>query len=41
MSKNELLSALTLSKPVKKGKKLKTNFSKERIESIKKMILGI
>ena len=36
MSKNELLSVLTLSKPVKKGKKTKTNFSKARIEKIRK-----
>ena len=36
MSKNELLNVLTLSKPVKKGKKPKTNFSKARIEKIRK-----
>ena len=36
MPKNELSSALTLSKPVKKGKKPKTNFSKARIEKIRK-----
>ena len=36
MSKNELLSALTLSKPVKKGKKPKTSFSKARREKIRK-----
>ena len=36
MSKNELLSALTLSKPVRKCKKSKTNFSKARIEEIRK-----
>ena len=36
MSKDELLSALTLPKPVKKGKKLKTSFSKARIEKIRK-----
>ena len=36
MSEYELLSALTSSKPVKKGKKPKTNFSKARIEKIRK-----
>ena len=36
MSKGELLSALTQSKPVKKGKISKTNFSKTRIEEIRK-----
>ena len=36
MSKDELLSALTLSKPVKKGKMPKTSFSKARIEKIRK-----
>ena len=36
MSENELLSFLTSSKPVKKGKKPKTNFSKVRIEKIRK-----
>ena len=36
MSEDELLRALTSSKPVKKGKKLKTNFSKARIEKIRK-----
>ena len=36
MSKNEVLSTLTPSKPVKKGKKSKTNFSKVRIEKIRK-----
>ena len=36
MSEDELLSALTSSKPVKKGEKLKTNFSKARIEKIRK-----
>ena len=36
MSKNELLSALTLSKPVKKGKKPKTSFSIARREKIRK-----
>ena len=36
MSQDELLSALNLSKPVKKGKKEKTNFSKARIEKIRK-----
>ena len=32
MSEDELLSALTLPKPAKKDKKLKTNLSKARIE---------
>ena len=32
MSEGELLNALNLSKPVKKGKNPKTNFSKARIE---------
>ena len=36
MSKGELLSVLTPSKHVKKGKKPKTNFSKARIEKIRK-----
>ena len=36
MSENELLSGLTPSKPVKKGKKIKTHFSKARIEKIRK-----
>ena len=36
MSEDELLSAFTLSKPVKKGKKTKANFSKPRIEQIRK-----
>ena len=36
MSEDELLSALTLSKPVIKGKKPKTNFSKAIIEKIRK-----
>ena len=36
MSEDELLSALTSSKPVKKGKKQKTNFSKSQIEKIRK-----
>ena len=36
MSKDELLSVLTPSKPVKKGKKPKANFSKARIEKIRK-----
>ena len=36
MSEDELLSALTSSKPIKKGKKPKTNFSKVRIEKIRK-----
>ena len=35
-SKDELLSSLTSSKPAKKGKKPKTNFSKARIEEIRK-----
>ena len=36
MSKGELLSALIPSKPAKKGKKPKTNFSKARIEKVRK-----
>ena len=36
MSEDELLSALTSSKPVRKGEKPKTNFSKARIEKIRK-----
>ena len=36
MSEDELFIALTSSKPVKKGKKPKTNFSKARIEKIRK-----
>ena len=36
MSEDELLSALTSSKPVKKGKKKETTFSKARIEEIRK-----
>ena len=36
MSKDELLRSLTSSKPVKKGKKPKTNFSKARIEKVRK-----
>ena len=36
MSKGELLSALTPPKPAKKDKKLKTNFSKARIEKVRK-----
>ena len=36
MSEDKLLSSLTSSKPVKKGKKPKTNFSKARIEKIRK-----
>ena len=36
MSEDELLSAVISSKPVKKGKKTKTNFSKARIEKIRK-----
>ena len=34
MSEDELLSALTSSKPVRKGEKPKTKFSKARIEKI-------
>ena len=36
MSKNELLSVLTLSKLVKNGKEPKTSFFKARIEKIRK-----
>ena len=36
MSEDELLSAVTSSKPVRKDEKLKTNFSKARIENIRK-----
>ena len=36
MPKDELLGVLTLSKPVKKSKKPKTNSSKARIEKIRK-----
>ena len=36
MSEDELLSALNSSKPAKKDKNLKTNFSKARIEKIRK-----
>ena len=36
MSENELLNALTSSKPVRKDEKPKTNFSKARIEKIRK-----
>ena len=36
MSEDELLGALTLLKPVKKGEKPKTNFSKARIEKVRK-----
>ena len=36
MSENELLSALTSSKPVKTGEKPKTNFSEARIDNIRK-----
>ena len=36
MSQDELLRALTSSKPVKKGKKPNTNFSNVRIEKIRK-----
>ena len=38
LSEDELLSTLISSKPVKKGKKPKTNFSKARIEKIRKKI---
>ena len=36
ISEDDLLSVLTSSKPVKKGKKPKTNFSKARVEKIRK-----
>ena len=36
MSKYEILSAFNLSKPAKEGKKPKANFSKARIEKIRK-----
>ena len=36
MSEDQLLSAVTLSKPVKKGEESRTNFSKVRIEKIRK-----
>ena len=36
MSEDELISVLNSSKPVKKGKKQKTNFFKARIEKIRK-----
>ena len=36
MSEDELLGVLTLSKPVRKGEKSKTNFSEARIEKIRK-----
>ena len=36
MSEDQLLSALTLSKPVRKDEKPKTNFSEARIEKIRK-----
>ena len=36
MPEDELLSALTLSKPVEKSNKPKINFSKARIEKIRK-----
>ena len=35
MSEDKLLGALTLSKPVKKGEKPKTNFSKAKLAKIK------
>ena len=40
MSEGELLSALISSKPVKKGKKQKINFSKARIEKIREEFNG-
>ena len=36
MSEDDILSALNLSKPAKKGKKPKANFSKVKIEKIRK-----
>ena len=36
MSEDELLRSLTSTKPVKKGKNPKPNFSKGRIEKIRK-----
>ena len=36
MSEDELLTSLTPSKPVKKGKKPKTSFSKAKIEKVRK-----
>ena len=36
MSEDELLRSLTPSKPEKKGKKIKTSFSKAKIEKITK-----
>ena len=36
LSEDEILGALTSSKPVKKGEKPKTDFSKARIEKIRK-----
>ena len=36
MSEDELLGSLNLSKPVKKSEKPKTNFSKARIEKVRK-----
>ena len=36
MSEDELLGVLTSSKPVRKGDKPKTNFSKARMENIRK-----
>ena len=36
MPEDELLSALNSSKPIRKGKKQKTNVSKARIEKIRK-----
>ena len=38
MSEGELLSAITPSKKTEKGKKQKTDFSKARIEEIRKKI---
>ena len=36
MSEDELLGALTLSKPVRTREKPKTNFSKARIQNVRK-----
>ena len=36
MSEDELLGALTSSKLIRKGEKAKSNFSKARIEKVKK-----
>ena len=40
MPKGELLSAVTPSKQVKKGKKPKTNFSKAKIEKSEKNLMN-